>query len=166
VNKVEQILLVDVQMACDKADSVEESEEPPGRQDLQKWADAAYRECCTTPAELTLRVVGNREMSALNSQYRGQESTTNVLSFPADMPEHFMSELSSTILGDIVICHPVVVAEAQQQTKALHAHYAHLVTHGVLHLCGYDHQDNLEAQRMENLERQILAQQDFADPYQ
>ena len=99
---------------------------------------------------ITLRIVGEREARRLNLIYRKRNYPTNVLSFST---------------GDIVLCHPVIAREARAQGKAIAAHYAHLVVHGVLHLRGYDHKNKREAARMERAERRILARLGFADPY-
>ncbi|MEQ1439450.1 rRNA maturation RNase YbeY [Fontimonas sp. SYSU GA230001] len=106
--------------------------------------------------ELTIRVVGDDESRALNAGYRGKDKPTNVLSFPG----------SAGILGDLVICAPVVAREAAEQDKPLRAHWAHMVVHGCLHLRGYDHEHERDAQRMEARERRILKELGFADPYQ
>ena len=128
---------------------------------LESWAKAALQNP-KGDEELTIRVVDNDESQTLNSQYRGKDKPTNVLSFPSDLPE----EVGLNLLGDIVICAPVVAAEAEQQNKTPDAHWAHMVVHGVLHLQGYDHIDEHEAQVMETLEIKILAGLGFADPYQ
>lgn len=113
------------------------------------------------PAELSIRIVTEREGRALNRQYRGKDRATNVLSFPVDLPRGIVSPL----LGDLVICAPVVAREAREQRKTPRHHYAHLTVHGVLHLLGYDHQSDREAARMEALETGILASLGIADPY-
>lgn len=159
------LLLVDVQLDCAASGDSDQAEEPPTETQLRSWAEAAYIACCSTPAEMTLRVVGENEMIDLNEQFRGKEGATNVLSFPFETPAHLGEELSATLIGDIVICHPIVVAEAKQQNKLLAAHYAHMVTHGVLHLCGYDHQHEADANIMESLECNILADQGINSPY-
>jgi probable rRNA maturation factor len=112
-------------------------------------------------AELSIRIVGAREGRALNRQYRGKDYATNVLSFPVDLPDG----VASPLLGDLVICAPVVAREAREQGKPPRNHYAHLTVHGVLHLLGFDHQDEREAARMETLETRILAGLGIADPY-
>lgn len=160
------LILVDIQIDDDATLETDEGEEPPTAPQLQNWVEMAYGECGSTPAELTLRLVGKHEMTGLNEQFRGKQGATNVLSFPFETPEYLSEEMTARLLGDIVICHPVVVAEAKQQEKNLAAHYAHMVTHGVLHLCGYDHQREADAKIMESLECQILAQQGINDPYQ
>jgi probable rRNA maturation factor len=116
----------------------------------------------TTESALVLRLVDRSESESLNSRYRGKGGPTNVLSFAADLPE----EVALPLLGDIVICAPLVAEEAAGQGKAERDHWAHLVVHGVLHLLGYDHQDPAEAQRMEKLEVEILNQLGIADPYE
>ncbi|MBL8250727.1 MAG: rRNA maturation RNase YbeY [Candidatus Competibacter sp.] len=133
----------------------------PSEADLRRWAEAAlaganYRKA----AELTVRIVNEAESTALNESYRRKQGPTNVLSFPFEAP----AEVESALLGDIVICAPVVLREAVQQGKALAAHWAHLVAHGVLHLLGYDH-DEEQADAMEALEIQILAGLGYPDPY-
>ncbi|WOX04999.1 rRNA maturation RNase YbeY [Microbulbifer pacificus] len=146
-------VFVDVQRATSQPDL-------PCDDDLARWAAAAVG-IHRPEAEISLRIVDEDESQALNSQYRGKDKPTNVLSFPADIPE----ELGLPLLGDLVICAPVVVLEAEQQHKALSAHWAHMVVHGTLHLLGYDHIEDDEAEIMENLETRILAQLGFDDPY-
>lgn len=112
-------------------------------------------------ADLALRLVADDEGRALNRHYRGMDHATNVLSFPADLPPG----VELPILGDIVLCAPVVAREAREQGKRLQHHYAHLTVHGVLHLLGFEHEDAREAEAMELLERQILASLGINDPY-
>ncbi len=111
--------------------------------------------------ELTIRVVDEAESQELNGTYRGKEKPTNVLSFPFEAPEHI--ELS--LLGDLVICAPVVEREASEQKKSLEAHWAHMVIHGVLHLQGYDHVNDTDAEVMEGLEIAILNALGYNNPY-
>ncbi|MFC7368092.1 MULTISPECIES: rRNA maturation RNase YbeY [Vreelandella] len=111
--------------------------------------------------ELTIRFVDEAESQALNRDYRGKDKPTNVLSFPFENPPG----VSLPLLGDLVICHAVVTLEANEQQKCLEHHYAHMVVHGTLHLMGYDHVEEQEAERMEQLERELLATLDIADPY-
>lgn len=112
-------------------------------------------------AELSVRVVDEAEITALNRRYRGKDAPTNVLSFPfGGLPG-----VETSLLGDVVICAPVVAAEAVVQGKPLAAHWAHLVIHGVLHLQGYDHHAQDEAQRMEALESRLLVHLGFPDPW-
>lgn len=129
---------------------------------FQQWCEAAinpYR----VEAELTIRIVDEAEAHELNSTYRHKDYATNVLSFPSELPDEI---LDIPLLGDLVICAPVVVREAREQGKALEAHWAHLVTHGCLHLLGFDHEQDQEAAEMETLEQQLLMKQGYPDPYQ
>ncbi|MEQ8661979.1 MAG: rRNA maturation RNase YbeY, partial [Gammaproteobacteria bacterium] len=112
-------------------------------------------------AELTVRVVGRRESRALNRRFRGIDKPTNVLSFPA----HGLAAVAPDLLGDIIICAPLVAEEARARGKTPRAHWHHLVVHGVLHLLGYDHVDAAAAHTMEDLEREIMAGLGFGDPY-
>jgi probable rRNA maturation factor len=112
-------------------------------------------------AELVVRIVDEAEMTALNQRYRGKSGPTNVLSFPCELPPG----VESGLLGDIVICAPVVAEEAIRQDKPPEAHWAHLVTHGVLHLQGYDHHHEREARVMEALETRLLERLGYSDPY-
>ena len=112
--------------------------------------------------DVCIRVVGEAESKSLNGDYRGVDRPTNVLSFPADLT---LPDGEGKVLGDIVICDPVVTREAQAQGKLIREHYAHMVIHGMLHLYGYDHEDPAEADVMENIEREILDRLGIADPY-
>lgn len=111
--------------------------------------------------EICLRIVGEGEMRALNARYRGRDYATNVLSFPADLP----ADLDLPLLGDIAICATVVAREAEAQHKTLAAHWDHMVVHGVLHLLGHDHERPAEADIMEAIERRVLAEFGWPDPY-
>ncbi|HJR10857.1 MAG TPA: rRNA maturation RNase YbeY [Rhodanobacteraceae bacterium] len=129
---------------------------------FRRWTETALSAARhRKPAELSIRIVGAREGRALNRQYRGKDYATNVLSFPVELPRG----ISSPLLGDLVICAPVVVREAREQGKPPRSHYAHLTIHGVLHLLGFDHQNERDAVRMEALETRILAALGIADPY-
>ncbi len=132
----------------------------PAAVSFRKWVGAALKGRIRE-ADLAIRIVGTKEGRALNRHYRGRDYATNVLSFPAELPEGVVMPL----LGDIVICAPVVAREAREQKKALTAHYAHLTVHGTLHLLGWDHEDAREADCMEQLEREILAEMGIDDPY-
>jgi len=132
----------------------------PAAVSFRRWAAAA----CTgriLKADLAIRLVDAKEGRALNRHYRGKDYATNVLSFPADLPEG----VTLPLLGDLVICAPVVAREAREQGKRLNAHYAHLTIHGVLHLLGLDHEDEREAEAMEQIERELLAGLGIGDPY-
>ncbi len=113
-------------------------------------------------AEVSLYIVDEAESQELNAQYRGKDKPTNVLSFPADIPE----EVGVPLLGDLVVCAPVVEREAQEQGKTLEAHWAHMLVHGSLHLLGYDHIEDDEADVMEALETEIITGLGFPAPYQ
>ena len=132
----------------------------PSAASFRKWAAAAAQGRIRR-ADLAIRLVDAKEGRALNRHYRGKDYATNVLSFPADLPEG----VKLPLLGDLVICAPVVAREAKEQGKPLAAHYAHLTVHGVLHLLGLDHEDEREAEAMELLEREILAGLGIPDPY-
>jgi probable rRNA maturation factor len=138
----------------------------PSAVSFRKWVAAALASRILE-ADLAIRIVGAREGRALNRHYRGKDYATNVLSFPADMAEgvKLPKGVKLPLLGDIVLCAPVVAKEAKEQRKPLAAHYAHLTVHGVLHLLGWDHQDERDADCMEALEREILAGLGIEDPY-
>ncbi|MBT8056575.1 MAG: rRNA maturation RNase YbeY [Gammaproteobacteria bacterium] len=131
----------------------------PGEEDFRRWIVAALDD--REDAELTVRVVGRAESRRLNRTYRQKDQETNVLSFPADLPE----DVDLPLLGDIVVCAPLVAEEAAEQGKLVSAHWAHLTIHGVLHLLGHDHQVVDEAEQMEALEISLLSSLGIADPY-
>lgn len=134
----------------------------PTDAEFQRWGEAALTGAgYTRDAELVIRIVNEAESASLNQTYRHKTGATNVLSFPFTAP----AGVAIDLLGDIVICAPVVVCEARVQQKALPAHWAHLTIHGVLHLLGYDHQDAAQAEAMEQLEIRILAGLGYPDPY-
>jgi probable rRNA maturation factor len=138
----------------------------PAAPSFRRWVAAALRGRIRE-ADLAIRVVGEDEGRALNRHYRGKDYATNVLSFPGELPADVKLPKGVTmpLMGDLVICAPVVAREAREQAKPVNAHYAHLTVHGVLHLLGMDHQDEREAECMERLEREILAELGIADPY-
>ena len=131
----------------------------PRDSDFQRWASAALLDIEKT--SVVIRLVDPAESRQLNNDYRGVDKPTNVLSFPFEAP----AEIADEFLGDMIICAPVVEQEARQQNKPLKAHWAHMVTHGMLHLQGYDHQNDPQAEEMERLEGEILATLGFPDPY-
>ncbi len=139
----------------------------PTEKQLRQWASIAYQSVYQLsddfPAEneVSIRLVEVDEIVALNNDYRGKSKPTNVLSFPFDVSE----EIDIALLGDVVICHDVVAEEALAANKTIEQHYAHMVTHGILHLCGYDHQCDQTANEMESLEIQILAKSGLPNPY-
>ena len=139
----------------------------PAAVSFRRWVAAAL-DGRIREADLAIRLVGNKEGRALNHHYRGKDYATNVLSFPAEIAEgvKMPKGVKMPLLGDLVICAPVVAREAKEQKKPLAAHYAHLTVHGALHLLGWDHEDEREAEAMEQLEREILAELGIADPYQ
>ena len=139
-------LNLSVQYACNR-------EGLPLRTDFVRWARAAL----VGGGEITIRLVDADEGQALNNEYRGKDYATTVLSFPY--------EVKPVTQGDQVICPSVVAREAAEQNKPLDAHYAHLTVHGMLHLQGWDHENDDEAQEMEDEEREILAALGYPDPY-
>ena len=146
-------LIVDIQMAS-------ASEEAPDPQSIERWVGAAIGNQRES-TELSIRIVDADEGQILNEQFRGSTGATNVLSFPFEneSPEPL------PLIGDIVICAPVVLKEASEQNKTLNAHWAHMIIHGVLHLLGYDHQNDSEAAIMESLETEIMQKLGFPPPY-
>ncbi|WP_067519440.1 rRNA maturation RNase YbeY [Endozoicomonas ascidiicola] len=142
------------------------SQRLPDQNHLEKWAAAAVTGCPKSSqreeAEISLLIVDAEEGAELNRQWRGKEGPTNVLSFPSDLPP----ELELPLLGDLIVCAPVVEKEAMEQKKSLDAHWAHMMVHGTLHLLGYDHIVDQEAEAMESLETDILRQLGYPDPYQ
>lgn len=137
----------------------------PTGSDLDQWARAAL-EGRRERATLTIRIVDAAEGQALNRRFRGQDRPTNVLSFPFEAPPGLPGVAGiDDLLGDLVICAPVVSREAIEQGKPEPAHWAHLVVHGVLHLLGFDHLTEPEAEAMEGLETAILDRLGFPPPY-
>ena len=132
----------------------------PSEAQFQSWVDAALNKQIDE-GEVCIRLVSADESQELNRTYRDKNKPTNVLSFPFEIPPGVPLQL----LGDLIICVPVVIAEAQEQDKTAEAHWAHMVVHGCLHLLGYDHINDEEAEEMEALERQILAELGYPDPY-
>ena len=157
---------LDLQVACENAHI-------PSLAQFEQWAQLAVKSHANA-TEFTIRVVEPAESQALNLQYRGKDKPTNVLSFPFEEPEFEDPEIAAAMaqelghgdyLGDLVINADLVAEEAAQQGKTTQHHWAHLVIHGTLHLQGYDHIDDDEAKLMENLEIQLLAQLNIANPY-
>jgi len=137
-----------------------EDQNLPSEEKLTQWVSAALNNKMDQ-AELSIRIVDAEESQQLNSEYRGKDKPTNVLSFPFDVPDGIELDL----LGDLVICAEVVSREAEEQNKPLFNHWAHMVVHGVLHLLGFDHINDDEAEEMEALESKILASLNIPDPY-
>lgn len=136
----------------------------PAAASFRRWVAAALAGH-GRDAELAIRIVDEEEGRDLNLHYRGKDKPTNVLSFPAEMPEGLPEGMDWPLLGDLVICAPVVAREAREQGKPLAAHYAHMTVHGTLHLLGWDHEEHPDAERMEQREREILATLGVPDPY-
>ena len=147
-------MIIDLQIACEQESGL------PTAEQIEQWATAAVQPQ-SDEVEMTVRIVDEAESHALNLNYRGKDRPTNVLSFPFECPD----EVELPLLGDLVICRQVVEREAQEQDKPLMAHWAHMVVHGSLHLLGYDHIEDNEAEEMESLEAQIMTGLGFADPY-
>ena len=147
-------MIIDLQIACEQETGL------PTAEQIEQWATAAVQPQ-SDEVEMTVRIVDEAESHELNLNYRGKDRPTNVLSFPFECPD----EVELPLLGDLVICRQVVEREAQEQDKPLMAHWAHMVVHGSLHLLGYDHIEDAEAEEMESLETQIMTGLGFADPY-
>ena len=166
--------LVSTQLDSDAASSVDDDVPEPDT--LKRWAEAAY--LGDVPAVASMLITTSEEIQQLNKQYRNKDKATNVLSFPMELPEGLPGELPEelvhemfeqddvSLLGDIALCAPVIKHEAVQQSKTEEEHWAHMVVHGMLHLQGYDHVEEAEAEVMERLEVEILHRLGFADPYQ
>ncbi len=137
----------------------------PDEKLVHQWVYAALAEINTggkDDLELSVRVVDEEESADLNQRYRHKQGATNVLSFPADLPD----SLQLPLLGDLVICAQIVEREARQQDKSLDAHWAHMLIHGSLHLMGYDHIDGRDTEEMELLETKIITSLNFPPPYE
>jgi probable rRNA maturation factor len=159
-------MIIDLQIAS-------ENKQLPTLAQLEQWAQLALQ----TPdsdAEITIRMVDDAESHELNLQYRGQDKPTNVLSFPFEQPDFNDPELAAEMaaelgdsgyLGDLVVNAQLVAQEAVQQHKTVADHWAHLIIHGTLHLQGFDHIEDNEAEAMEALEGQLLATLNIANPY-
>lgn len=156
--------VIDLQLACEHPGL-------PDENDFRDWADAALRAAghfSGQPGgavEITVRLVDAEESRTLNHDYREKDYATNVLSFPSELPDFLREQMEILALGDLVICVPVVQREAAEQGKTERDHWAHLTIHGVLHLLGFDHLEDEEAEAMEALETGVLAGLGIADPY-
>ena len=149
--------MTDLQVALQ---AVYKIESLPDTDQIESWVKASYAQQQIS-GELTIRVVDEQESAALNQTWRAKQGPTNILSF------NYKDEYNhNELLGDLVLCGPVVEAEAHAQNKPIEAHWAHLIVHGCLHLQGFDHINNNDAEIMENKERLILAQFGYPDPYQ
>ena len=159
-------MIVDLQIASEYKDL-------PSLSQLETWAGLALQTHGVN-SEITIRIVDDAESHELNLQYRGKDKPTNVLSFPFEQPEFDDPELAAEMaaelgdtsyLGDLVINAQLVAQEATQQLKQIEHHWAHLVIHGTLHLQGFDHIEDEEAEVMESLESQLLATLNITNPY-
>lgn len=154
-----------VAVSVQRAVTPQDARLPDDRQ-IEDWVNKAVRQAADDQdLQMTIRIVDEAEIVELNKTYRGKDGATNVLSFPFDAPPGLPAEAQEPELGDVVICAAVVSREAQSQNKSPVAHWAHMIVHGSLHLLGYDHQTEGEAQKMESLEREVLHELGFADPY-
>lgn len=151
-------------------ENASEGEDVPDPSTMRRWLSAALtyqhhpveiHDPNTTDIEINLRIVDEAESQTLNARYRQRDTPTNVLAFPADLPDY----IELPLLGDVVICAPVVRREAREQNKIPDAHWAHMVIHGTLHLLGYDHLEDEEANLMENIETEILKLLNYPPPY-
>ena len=147
--------LVDLQLACDEKGL-------PSLDLFQRWTDSALNAVTQQEFELTIRLVDIEESQLLNNQYRQKDKPTNVLSFPFEVPDG----IELNLLGDLVVCVQVVEQEAKEQGKILFDHWAHMIIHGCLHLLGYDHINDTDAEEMEALEIKILAELSINNPYE
>ncbi|WP_158969969.1 rRNA maturation RNase YbeY [Paraglaciecola sp. L3A3] len=162
--------LLDIQLAT-------EDNNIPSEENFQLWTNTVLSQLNLQNKEITIRIVDEDEIRQLNHQYRGKDKTTNVLSFPFEIPELFVAEGMAlkdnaadqqviNLLGDLIICTQVVAQEAEKQGKQNLDHWAHMIVHGTLHLLGYDHIEDDEADAMETLEISILQKLAIDDPYQ
>jgi len=152
-------LTVDIQVACDG--------DIPAEAVIQRWVAAALGQSgrsVNRPCEIAVRIVDAEEIKALNQLYRKQDTATNVLSFPGGEIDGLPDD-ATQMLGDIVVCAPIIAREASEQGKAPVDHWAHMLVHGTLHLLGFDHTNAAEAAEMEALETSILAAGNVTDPY-
>ena len=147
-------VILDLQLACENEQGL------PAEADFLRWLEAVLPQF-QPESEVTIRLVDEAESHELNHTYRGKDKPTNVLSFPFEAPP----EIELPLLGDLIICRQVVEQEAKEQEKSLEAHWAHMVIHGSLHLLGYDHIEDEEAEEMESLETEIMLALGYPDPY-
>ncbi|MFP1805254.1 rRNA maturation RNase YbeY [Lonsdalea quercina] len=147
-------VILDLQITCESGDSL------PSEAHFQRWLEAVLPQF-QAESEVTIRIVDEAESHELNHTYRGKDKPTNVLSFPFEAPP----EVELPLLGDLIICRQVVEQEAAEQEKTQEEHWAHMVVHGCLHLLGYDHIEDSEAEEMESLETEIMQGMGYADPY-
>ena len=146
--------LVDIQVE-------DRSSKAPDESQLSDWIETIFSVLKCPPTALTIRIVDEEEMTELNRRYRGENRSTNVLSFPFEP----LPKIDVDLLGDIVLCGSVVAREAMTQKKSLMGHWAHMIVHGMLHLFGYDHETDCQAKEMEGVEQKLLARLGFSDLY-
>ncbi|WP_392560213.1 rRNA maturation RNase YbeY [Orbus mooreae] len=147
-------IILDLQIATQNQDNL------PSEEQIDQWLNIILPPFMSE-AELTIRIVDEEESQHLNNTYRHKDKPTNVLSFPFESP----IEIETPLLGDLIICKQVVEREANEQQKSLSSHWAHMIVHGCLHLLGYDHIEDDEAEEMEGIEIEIMAELGFANPY-
>lgn len=147
-------IILDLQIACSDLSNI------PSEKKIFQWLTVILPQF-VEQAELTIRIVDKQESQSLNNLYRHKDKPTNVLSFPFESP----IDMETPLLGDLVICKKIVEQEAQEQGKTLESHWAHMIIHGCLHLLGYDHIEENEAEEMESIEIDIMKELGFADPY-
>lgn len=148
-------IILDLQIAT------QQNEHLPTEVDINHWLNIILPPFMSK-AELTIRIVDEAESQQLNHTYRNKNKPTNVLSFPFESP----IEIETPLLGDLVICKQIVEQEALEQNKSLQSHWAHMIVHGCLHLLGYDHIIDQDAEEMEQLEIEIMAELGFTNPYE
>lgn len=154
------IAIIDYQQAFEGDEGIASA--IPSLPQIEQWANAVLECQGLGEHEITVRFTDEAESQSLNYEYRGKDKPTNVLSFPFEAPPG----IEMNLLGDLVICAPVIMREAEEQNKPHLHHYAHMVVHGILHLLGFDHIEDDEAEAMEEKEISILATLKIDDPYQ